>query len=45
MAMRQMLAAMRMRPDAAAAVSLLPAGRRQVKFSGQRGAEGQFTVG
>jgi len=45
MAMRDLLAAMRQQPSQARPVSLEPAGRRRVRFSGQRGADGPLTIG
>jgi hypothetical protein len=45
MAMQQMLAAMRTQSEASEQVRLVPAGRRLVKFAGQRGTDGPLTVG
>lgn len=45
MGMRELLAAMRVQANGTEPVSLVLAGRRQVKFSGLRGAQGPLTVG
>jgi hypothetical protein len=45
MTMRELLAAMRAQPDEAQTVSLAPAGRRLVQFTGARVADGPLTIG